>query len=103
MFSTPEDASKKWCPLVQSEGESRMFDTEGHFVMGRSLGCVGPNCMAWRTLHAEHARTGYEEGASERGYCGLAGRPEFLKLADRLASSRASGAAARDPVHSASA
>jgi hypothetical protein len=88
MLTTEEEATKKWCPFVRMEGENRVFDANGVLVTGRSFHCIGSDCMAWRSLHAEHPKSSYEEGAADRGYCGLAGRPELLKLADRMTTAR---------------
>jgi hypothetical protein len=82
MLTTEEEAGTKWCPFVRVEGENRGYDASGMLSSGRSFHCIGSGCMAWRTLHVADA------GSRAQGYCGLAGRPEFLKTADALSAPR---------------
>jgi hypothetical protein len=84
MLTTEEEAGTKWCPFVRVEGENRAYDTEGMLSSGRSFHCIGSYCMAWRTLHVGQGKP----GPRDQGYCGLAGRPEFLKSADALGAPR---------------
>lgn len=100
MLTTQEEASRKWCPFVRTAtGENRVFSEEGTLFTGRAFQCIGSDCMAWRSLHATHARSGYEEGAGDRGYCGLAGRPESMQLADRMGAARLRRSPMPGPEH----
>jgi hypothetical protein len=58
MMVTVEEAKKLVCPLTMRD-----------FAKGAQCGCLGPDCMAWR----------YKDHATDptRGWCGLAGKPEW--------------------------
>lgn len=62
-----DEASKKWCPFVRltNGGSERVFNRWVHEPIADipDVCCAGSSCMAWRWY------------SSDRGYCGLAGKP----------------------------
>jgi hypothetical protein len=77
MALTEKQAKRKWCPFT------RVIHTAGdvplpanRFSDGQratATRCIASDCMMWR----------WTGSAPERGYCGLAGRPEVLELHDQ--------------------
>lgn len=70
MRTTPKDALLKICP-IRAAGL-----VAGAVIVNRQIDasvCQGPDCMMWRWQAPE-----LKSGTPEYGYCGLAGRPDFL-------------------------
>lgn len=72
---TEAEAAKTACPLlalVQSDRWAHALDPNG------SGCCAGRYCMAWRWAQPPEHKIDEPPafGYRERGYCGLAGRPE---------------------------
>jgi hypothetical protein len=85
MMLTQEEAMEKWCPFVRlvltnndimrpgTPTYNRTGEAEGPgFKLPKGAACIGSTCMAWRgyDFHKEFG------GTTQKGYCGLAGRPE---------------------------
>lgn len=94
---TEDEANTKWCPFarvieadmkrgggyqhpaqqtaynrlnVYGIGERGTADTIPKAAWTRAANCIGSACMAWRWEHDQPYHP-----PSERGFCGLAGRP----------------------------
>lgn len=87
MYVTEEEAKQKWCPhhRVRHYSESEpvrngpMIGTAvavNEAINGNRCRCIASGCMMWRwsALAMDRARTGVAD--VDKGYCGLAGRPE---------------------------
>jgi hypothetical protein len=72
MILMEKQAKRKWCPftrVIHSAGDVPV--AANRFSNGQRSGasqCIGAACMAWRWVGS----------APERGFCGLAGRPELM-------------------------
>lgn len=83
MMDTEEEAKKKWCPMARTcytdarEGSSVSNRTIGPDGNGSTYGarCLGSDCMMWR-WETEICPEKQEIVNSNKGYCGLAGKPE---------------------------
>lgn len=74
---TPEEANKKWCPMVRwgEAGETGYNREYNNFPTApdpiraspRWNGCVADACMMWRWQS-------FRNGVGFDGYCGLAGK-----------------------------
>ena len=75
---TPEEASKKWCPMVRVEcvppnenhGELTITNKPSEVVDDSTAYCIGPACMRWRWRQ----RLAFDSLDRNDGYCGLAGK-----------------------------
>lgn len=72
MLLTPGDAKSKMCP--------QSFNLDNRH--GGATACCADECMAWRWQHSLSVDNptrvpghGRQEITTERGYCGLAGKP----------------------------
>lgn len=75
MFLTEDEARKKWCPHVRaSEGEHDNNAANcGTTEASRSpiyAKCIASDCSQWR-----RARMVITQEPTDKGYCGIAGRP----------------------------
>lgn len=79
MFSSPEDARKKWCPFVRIEGNNRFNNmlTDGFGDANNPHHCIAEKCMAWREVHPQYVKAAVSKLMHGHGYCGLAGKPDF--------------------------
>lgn len=72
MILMEKQAKRKWCPftrVIHSAGDVPV--AANRFSNGQRSNasqCIGSACMAWRWIGS----------APERGFCGLAGRPETI-------------------------
>ena len=92
---TEEQARKLWCPMVRYLATFRGADGKLEAAVGYNRGaqdsgmssarCVASECAMWRwakdadwisRADKEFQRSG-KRIEPERGYCGLAGKPEF--------------------------
>ena len=80
MFLTEEQARQTWCPHARA---TKRF-TDGAIAINRDEGrpatrCIASICSQWRmALRPVYGDAGEVIGceATDKGYCGLAGRPE---------------------------
>lgn len=63
--NSPEQARKKWCPMVQTDAMGE--------VAFKATRCKADHCMMWRWQYQD------DKDYGSGGYCGLAGRPDFFK------------------------
>ncbi len=72
MIVTEKQAKGKWCPFARViHGAGDVPVPANRFSNGQRSAasqCIGSACMVWRWIAS----------GPERGYCGLAGRPEIL-------------------------
>lgn len=67
---TEKEARTKWCPIERAALGNNRFKTDAKNDGGHAIGaadaclCIASACMMWR-----------REWGSEKGYCGLAGKP----------------------------
>jgi hypothetical protein len=79
---TEGQAREKWCPMVRHSGEDNI--TDNSYFNDRIppyARCIASECMMWRTVRERVPAKQFppEQGIYdevERGYCGLAGKPE---------------------------
>lgn len=65
---TEDEARKKWCPhAVASHNDPRRGFHKGQVSDDDCFICIASECMAWRSVMTMDGN---------KGYCGLAGRPE---------------------------
>ena len=85
MYLTEDEAKERWCPMVRFFNPNHSNALENRWMGGSFDKCIASQCMMWRQYElsdeaklgiqsAEEARIAY--GLTERGYCGLAGKPE---------------------------
>lgn len=75
---TEKEAIQRWCPHVRygnAEGCNRNWTPEG---AGMMVCCIASGCMAWRWEMVPNPEPfdGPLNVQGDKGYCGLAGRPE---------------------------
>lgn len=66
MFLTAKEAPLYWCPFTGIRPGASDPDQQ------RLSRCLGPGCAAWRFKPASDSL-----GTSEKGFCGLAGKPQI--------------------------
>ncbi|MGW8145077.1 MAG: hypothetical protein ACWGN2_11830 [Anaerolineales bacterium] len=71
---TEDEAKTKWCPEYQvsgADGFNNRDDVPGY------PRCIASECMHWRWIIMPmfDADTYLGEGQTDRGYCGLSGKP----------------------------
>lgn len=60
-YLKPEEAKQKFCP----------------YRVGLTLSnCVGDRCMSWRQQSVYTTPNGFTKEPTDKGYCGLAGKPD---------------------------
>ena len=64
MLVTEQQAERLWCPHI--------FDSKGS---AKNVKCIASSCMSWR-WHCVHPCADWPNGKTDRGYCGLSGKPE---------------------------
>jgi hypothetical protein len=79
MFLTEAEARTKWCPhAVASHTDPRRGFRKGHVFDDNCFACIASGCSQWRAA----LKPVYDDGQpcgtapTDKGYCGLAGRPE---------------------------
>lgn len=73
MLMTEAEARTKWCPMFRRAGGNGNADADG----GRRSNCIASGCAMWRwAARLTETHTSYEQ--SEQGYCGVAGKTEFM-------------------------
>ena len=105
MLLTQDETAQRWCPLArlvpfptQAGGSGNRFETSTRKIQWpRAVGCIGSRCMMWRWADSQRDSTAESayvqelgkirveqtgeasepETQARRGYCGLAGKPEF--------------------------
>lgn len=83
MFLTEAKARKTWCPhAVASHTDPRRGFRKGHVFDDDCFACIASNCSQWRVAlkpvyeHADGSGKLIGTAPTDKGYCGLAGRPE---------------------------
>ncbi len=73
---TEEQARTKWCPFAQVEYDKFPVNRLYSEPNPGACHCNASDCMAWRWFVETEQTEGSTSTVPERGYCGLAGRPE---------------------------
>jgi hypothetical protein len=61
-----KEATEKWCPFARAaDGGGAVINRDWAGLPDKKAICISARCMAWR----------WEDRRSERGYCGMAGKP----------------------------